>query len=76
MLGSRIRVRTLDGKVDLRIPPGTQNGTRFRIRGQGVEKAGRRGDQYVRVNVAVPERLDKQEEALARQFAEAAELKF
>src|SRR5690606_23493248 len=56
MLGSKVRVRTVDGrKVALRIPPGTQSGTRFRIPGQGIEKAGRRGDQYVQVKVTVPE---------------------
>ncbi len=76
-LGSRIRVRTVDGKrVVLRVPPGTQSGTRFRIKGQGVEKGGRRGDQFVRVNVTVPASLDEQEERLMRQFAEMAELKY
>ena len=51
-LGTRLRVRTLDGKkVLLRIPPGTQPGRRFRIKGQGVEKNGRRGDQLVGVQV-------------------------
>ena len=76
-LGSKIRVRTVDGKhVVLRIPPGTQPGTRFRIRGQGVEKGGRRGDQYVRVEVRVPEALDSEEENLLREFARAAELKY
>lgn len=75
-LGSRIRVRTVDGKVELRIPPGTQSGTRFRIRNQGVEKAGRRGDQYVRVQVKVPDALDEREQELMHSFAEAAELKY
>ncbi len=76
-LGSRIRVRTVDGKhVVLRIPPGTQAGTRFRIKGQGVEKGGRRGDQFVRVQLRVPEKLDEQEERLMRDFATAAELKY
>ena len=47
-LGTRLRVRTLDGKkVLLRIPPGTQPGRKFRIKGQGIEKNGRRGDQLV-----------------------------
>jgi molecular chaperone DnaJ len=51
-LGSRIRVRTVDDKhVVLRIPPGTQSGTRFRIKGQGVRKEQGQGDQYVRVEV-------------------------
>ena len=77
MLGSRIRVRTVDGKhVVLKIPAGTQAGTRFRIKGQGVEKGGRRGDQYVEVKVTVPKELDEQEERLMREFAKAAELKF
>ena len=76
-LGSKIRVRTVDGKhVVLRIPPATQSGTRFRIKEQGIEKAGRRGDQYVRVEVKVPERLDTDEENLMREFARAAELKY
>lgn len=77
MLGSKIRVSTVDGKkVALRIPPGTQTGTRFRIPGYGVEKGGRRGDQYVQVRVQVPERLDPEEERLMREFARVAELRY
>ncbi len=76
-LGTRIRVRTVDGKrVVLKIPAGTQPGTRFRIKGQGVEKGGRRGDQYVRVDVTVPQQLDEKQETLMREFAETAELKY
>ncbi|HUE76704.1 MAG TPA: molecular chaperone DnaJ [Longimicrobiales bacterium] len=76
-LGSRIRVRTVDGKkVALKIPPGTQSGTRFRIPGQGIEKGGARGDQYVQVKITVPETLDPEEERLMREFAEAADLKY
>jgi molecular chaperone DnaJ len=76
-LGSRIRVRTLEGKhVVLRIPPGTQPGTRFRVKGQGIEKGGRRGDQYVQVKVTVPEAGDPQTEKLMKEFAAAAELKY
>ena len=77
MLGSKIRVRTVDGKhVVLKVPPGTQSGTRFRVKGQGVEKGGRRGDQYVRVDVRVPEKLDPEEENLLKDFARVAELKY
>lgn len=77
MLGSRIRVRTVDGKkVSLRIPAGTQSGTRFRITGQGIEKGDRRGDQYVQVRVEVPETLSPEQEKLARDFAESAKLRF
>jgi molecular chaperone DnaJ len=76
-LGSKIRVRTVDGKrVSLRIPPGTQSGTKLRIAGQGIEKGGKRGHQYVQVKITVPEKLGPDEERLMREFAEAADLKY
>jgi molecular chaperone DnaJ len=76
-LGSKIRVKTVEGKhVVLRIPPGTQSGTKFRVKGQGIEKGGRRGDQYVRVEVRVPDRLDQKQEDLLREFARVADLKY
>ena len=75
LLGSRIRVRTLDGKkVLLRIPPGTQPGRKFRIKGQGIEKNGRRGDQLVGVQVTLPEKLTPEQEELMKKFAESAGL--
>ena len=76
-LGSRIRVRTIeDRKVALRVPPGTQSGTKFRIAGQGVEKGGRRGDQYVQVRVEVPDALSEEQQRLMREFATAGNLKY
>lgn len=77
LLGSRVRVRTVDGKkVVLRIPPGTQSGTLFRIRGQGVGAQGARGDQMVRVQIRVPETLTDRGEELARELAETEDLRF
>jgi molecular chaperone DnaJ len=77
VLGSKVRVRTLDDKkVALKIPAGTQSGTRFRIPGQGIEKSGHRGDQYVQVKVEVPDTVDPDAEALFKQFAEKAGLKY
>jgi molecular chaperone DnaJ len=76
-LGSRIRVRTIDGRrVALRIPAGTQSGTRFRIKEQGIEKNGRRGDQFVQVRVTIPEEMDEGQIRLMREFAEATGLKY
>lgn len=76
-LGSRIRVRTVDGKkVVLDIPAGTQSGTKFRIRGQGVERGGRIGDQYVEVKVEVPEDLGEEEAAAMKEFASAAGMRY
>lgn len=72
-LGTRLKVRTLDGKkVILRIPPGTQPGRRFRIKGQGVEKNGRKGDQLVEVAVSLPEKLSPEAEDALKVFAEKA----
>lgn len=76
-MGSRLRVRTVDGRsVVLKIPPGTQAGTRFRIRGQGVEKRGQRGDQFVRVQVQVPGSLDDRQRELMEEFAQTAGYKW
>lgn len=76
-LGSRIRVRTVDGKkVALRVPAGTQSGTRFRIPQQGIEKGGRRGDQYVQIKIEIPDALDEQQTELMREFARASNLRY
>ncbi len=76
MLGSKLRVRTIDNrKVVLKIPPGTQSGTAFRIRGQGVQKDDTRGDQLVRVKVETPDGLSQEGRRLAEQLAEAEGLR-
>ena len=76
-LGTKIRVRTIDGKrVALRLPAGTQPGRKFRVRGMGVERNGKRGDQFVEIDVKIPEKLDERQETLLKDFAEAAGLKY
>jgi molecular chaperone DnaJ len=76
-LGSQINVKTLDGKkISVRIPRGTPTGKRFRIRGQGIEKEGQRGDLLVQVEIAVPEKLSEEQEKAMREFAQAAGMKF
>jgi DnaJ-class molecular chaperone len=63
LLGSRIKVKTLDDKrVVLRIPAGTQHGQKFRIPAHGIEKNGRRGDMYVEAHVTIPEKLSAEEQ--------------
>ena len=72
VFGTRLRVRTLDGKkVVLRIPPGTQPGRKFRLKGMGIEKGDRKGDQLVQVQVQVPEKVTAEQEELLKKFAEA-----
>jgi molecular chaperone DnaJ len=71
--GTRLRVKTLDGqKVLLKIPPGTQPGRKFRIKGQGIAKGERRGDMLVTVQVTVPEQLSPEQAELLKKFAESA----
>ena len=61
VLGGKITVPTIDSPVSLKIPPGTQNGQRFRLKGKGVQAGGKNtGDQYVEVNVDIPKDLTPQ----------------
>jgi molecular chaperone DnaJ len=76
ILGTKIRVRTIDGKVDLKIPPGTQSGTKFRLKGKGVKVNGSRGDQYVEVIVEVPKNIDENQKKLVEEFAKKTGLKY
>ncbi len=67
VLGDEVTVPTLDGKVSYKIPEGTPSGKTFRLKGKGIQNLNGygRGDQYVRVNVIIPSKLnDKQKEAL------------
>jgi molecular chaperone DnaJ len=76
-LGSRVSVKTLNGtKVAIKIPPGTASGKRFRVRGQGIEKDGGRGDLIVQIEVAVPEKLTPEQEEAMKAFAEAGGMKY
>ena len=63
VLGAVLRIPTLDGKTDLKVPSGTQPGTRFRLKGKGIKniKGFGQGDLYVIVNVDIPTNLSKEE---------------
>ena len=71
-LGAEVEVPTLDGKVKLNIPEGTQSGTTFRLKGKGVPflRNGGRGDQFVTVNVAVPRSMTSTQKNALRRYAE------
>jgi molecular chaperone DnaJ len=76
-LGSKISVKTLDGKkVLIKIPSGTASGKRFRVRGQGIQKAEKSGDLIVEVRIETPEKLSEEQERMMREFAEAGGLKY
>ena len=71
-LGATIEVPTLDGKHELRVPPGTQSGEVFKLRGKGLPSPHGRGlgDLMVEVNIEVPKKLGPKQEELLRQLAE------
>jgi len=75
-LGAVVDVPTLDGKVSMRIPAGTQSGRVFRIRSRGVPRTsslgGVRGDQMVRVTVETPSGLTERQRRLLEEFASAS----
>src|SRR5689334_5770626 len=76
-LGTKISVRTLDGKkVAIRIPPGTPSGKRFRVRGQGIQKGDKKGDLIVEVAIQVPEKLSEEQERMMKEFAESGGMKY
>jgi molecular chaperone DnaJ len=76
-LGTKISVRTLDGKkVAIKIPPGTPSGKRFRVRGQGIQKGDKKGDLIVEVSIQVPEKLSEEQERMMKEFAESGGMKY
>ena len=70
-LGDQLIVPTLEGSARLKLPPGTQGGQRFRLRGRGLPGvSGQRGDLYVVVQIAVPKKLSERERELWDQLAQ------
>ncbi len=70
-LGGTIQVPTLQGKATLKIPPGTQSGTTFRLKGRGMPhlRGSAHGDQLIRVHVEVPSHLTAEQRKLLEEFA-------
>lgn len=73
-LGDTLQVPTIDGKIEYKVPEGTQPGTVFRMKGKGIQNVnGRgRGDQYVRVSLEVPKNLSDRQKELLRDFEMSA----
>jgi molecular chaperone DnaJ len=72
-LGDEVRVPSLDGKVDLKIPPGTQNGKIFRFKGKGIPyiDGKGKGNLFVKVAIVTPQHLDKNQRHLFEELAKA-----
>ena len=71
-LGAEIKVPTLDGTSEIKMPPGTSSGRIFHIKGKGIPRAGGhvRGDQIVKVYVDVPRKLTPRQRELLEEFAQ------
>jgi len=71
-LGGEIHVPSLAGPINLKIPPGTQGGSTFRVRGQGMPalQSSTRGDLFIRTEVEVPTRLNDEQRKKLEEFAE------
>ncbi len=72
MLGGEQEIETISGKYKLKIPPGTDSGTSFRLKGRGFPKYGEqgaKGDLYVKAVIHVPKNLNSEEKELVRKLA-------
>src|SRR5260221_56705 len=73
VLGAKVSAPTIDGKVELTIPPGAKSGQRLRLRGQGLNKRkGGRGDEYVRLKIVVPKEVTAEERRLFEELKQAS----
>jgi DnaJ-class molecular chaperone len=71
VLGAKVRVPTLDGAVELAIPPGTNSGRTFRLKGKGVPAKAGVGDLFATVRIMLPERTDPDFEELMRKWRDS-----
>ena len=74
VLGDQVTVPTLDGPVNMKVPPGTRAGKRLRLRGKGLpvkgsDEPGARGDEFVRISIDIPDYLSEEETEIYRRLA-------
>lgn len=74
-LGVKVRVPTLENEVELAVPPGSSSGKRFRLRGKGLGSGGSKGDQYVRLHIKMPHKLEAEEKELWEKLAQISKFK-
>ena len=74
-LGDTISVPTVQGKVNLKVPPGTKSGQRFRLKGQGPPKPGTKtnSDQFVTATIVPPRRITAEQRELLEEFQRVTE---
>lgn len=77
-LGTEVKISTVDGPVKMKVPPGTQNGTDFKLSGHGVPKirSEARGDHIVSIFVDTPTKLSKKQKELLNEFKNSKRSRF
>lgn len=75
VLGTTARIPTLEGAVEMKIPPGIGSGKKLRIKGRGLGSGAKKGDQFVRIMVQVPDKLTDEEKELWEQLKEQSDFK-
>ena len=74
-LGAKLRVPTLEGEVEINIPPGSSSGKKLRLRGRGLGSGASKGDEYIRIGIRVPDKPGDQEKELWEKLAEISQFK-
>ncbi len=72
MLGTTVNVPTLEEGVSMKIPAGTSSGAKLRLRGKGLGRGGKKGDQLVRVMIKVPKTLSEEERKACEHLADVS----
>jgi curved DNA-binding protein len=73
-LGARLEVPTLDGKAEIRIPPGVASSQKLRLKGQGLNlRGGGRGDHFVKLKIVVPKHLTDSEKNLFQELSKVSQ---
>lgn len=72
ILGAKVDVPTLDGKVTLTIPPGTSSGAKLRIKNRGIRRGNDHGDQFVIIRVIVPKKIEESDRELVERLSTKA----
>ncbi len=77
ILGSRIKIKTINESVIVKIPPGTQNGAVLRVPEHGIVKpTGDYGDQYIKIKIDIPKKLNDAQKKLVEELAHLSNLKY
>jgi curved DNA-binding protein len=69
LLGAKVDVPTLDGKLTLTIPPGTGGGAKLRIKGKGILRGTEQGDQFAIIKIVMPKPLDEADIEMIQKLA-------